>query len=105
MKYVKKTYSWISLCQIGLLEISVKSKLFWSPVLNLKLPFNLIYFTNKTDRHDIEIWNIVESGVHHHNPNPLHNMHAWNMSKGHINFNGTSKILMLHQYSKYPPKL
>jgi hypothetical protein len=31
--------------------------------------FSLLSFTNKTDRHNIT--NIVESGVKHHNPNPL----------------------------------
>ena len=33
-------------------------------------PGTLVSFTNKTDRHDNWSWNIVESGVKHHNPNP-----------------------------------
>ena len=35
--------------------------------------FLLVSFTNKTDRHDIN-WNIVESGIKHHNPNPKINI-------------------------------
>ena len=29
---------------------------------------SIISSTNKTDRHDIDSWNIVDSGVKHHKP-------------------------------------
>jgi hypothetical protein len=46
----------------------------------------LVSSTNKTDCHNIQVqcnWNIVESGVKHHNPNPvicstkMKNQHFW----------------------------
>jgi len=33
-------------------------------------PCTPVFSTNKTDRHPRYSWNIVESGVKHHNPNP-----------------------------------
>ena len=42
--------------KLGLFEISVKSKFFWSPILNLVL-FNLIYSS------DLKFWCVEISGI------------------------------------------